>query len=159
MSLSTQAISVLVMIGAGIITAALLDAVYSLYFLKNKTRNYSIWLVIFGVIGWILAGFFTFYLLVIVRDGVWRLYDPFAQLVGILLYMNVFHYPFRFVGRVFQRVIIRPICLVFYLVFYIIRRGVQLLLRIVSLIFIPFVFLWRKLSIKLTLKVKGNKLY
>ncbi len=42
---------------------------------------------LFEVIGWVVVGCWTFYILFLVRDGAWRMYDPFAQISGMLLYV------------------------------------------------------------------------
>ena len=64
---------------------------------KSLIRKYA---VVLEVIGWVFVGCGTFYVLFLVRDGAWRMYDPFAQISGMLLYASFFYRPFRFLGRI-----------------------------------------------------------
>src|SRR5690554_3591536 len=100
MSLSVQFLSLLAMVGAGVVSAAFIDMIGTEIGnagKKSLVRKYADFL---EVSGWVLAGFWTFYILFVFRDGAWRVYDPFAQLSGILLYASYLHKPVRVIGRV-----------------------------------------------------------
>lgn len=130
MSLSVQFVSLLAMIGTGILSAALIDLVYSLkssIYLPKLLRKY---MIAFELLAWIIAGCWSFYVLYLIRDGEWRIYDPFAQISGLLLYASIFYKPFRLLGRLIVFVILKPI--------YIIGFA---LWRIIRLLFKPIVLL------------------
>ncbi|WOV87640.1 hypothetical protein QWT69_00435 [Sporosarcina oncorhynchi] len=108
---------------------------------RSILRKYS---AVIEVIGWVLIGCASFYVLFIVRDGAWRMYDPFAQVSGILLYASIFHRPFRFFGRLINFLIIRPILFVILLVVRIIRVIIRLIVKLLRVISVPFVYLYNK---------------
>ncbi|MCG7346232.1 hypothetical protein MHZ92_19160 [Sporosarcina sp. ACRSL] len=110
---------------------------------KSIIRRYA---VPIEVIGWILIGCATFYVLFIVRDGAWRMYDPVAQICGLLLYASIFHRPFRFLGRILNMLIIKPIWFIITLVVKIIYQLYKLVVKIVSILLSPFIFLYNKVS-------------
>lgn len=110
---------------------------------KSIIRKYAVPL---EVIGWILIGCASFYVLFVVRDGAWRMYDPVAQICGMLLYASIFHRPFRFFGRILNMLIIKPIVFIIRLVVKIISQLVMLLVKIVRFLLSPFIYLYNKLS-------------
>ncbi|MEZ7173465.1 spore cortex biosynthesis protein YabQ [Sporosarcina sp. OR05] len=144
MSLSVQFLSLLAMIGTGIGAGAFMDLIgtgIDKVGKKSVIRKYS---VLIEVIGWILIGCASFYVLFVVRDGAWRMYDPFAQVSGMLLYASIFHRPFRFFGRIVNMLIIRPIVFIILLVVRIIRALFRLVVRIVMLLATPFIYVYKK---------------
>lgn len=144
MSLSVQFLSLLAMIGTGIVAGAFMDLIGTGIDKSSKRsilRKYS---AVIEVIGWVLIGCASFYVLFIVRDGAWRMYDPFAQVSGILLYASIFHRPFRFFGRIINFLIIRPILFVILLVVRIIRVIIRLIVKLLRVISVPFVYLYNK---------------
>ncbi|MHC8514814.1 spore cortex biosynthesis protein YabQ [Sporosarcina sp. ITBMC105] len=144
MSLSVQFLSLLAMIGTGIGAGAFMDLIgtgIDKVGKKSMIRKYS---VLIEVIGWILIGCASFYVLFVVRDGAWRMYDPFAQVSGMLLYASIFHRPFRFFGRIVNMLIIRPIVFVILLVVRIIRALFRLVVRIVMVLATPFIYVYKK---------------
>lgn len=145
MSLSVQFFSLLSMIGTGIIAAALIDLIgISVAHVGKRSlvKKYSVLLEVFG---WILAGIWSFTILYNVRDGAWRIYDPFAQLSGLLLYVSFFHRPFRFVGRVIFLIVLKPIWSIFYFIFSAFKYVMVLLIRLIKIPFSPLVLIFRKL--------------
>ena len=146
MSLSVQFLSLLAMIGTGIGAGVFMDLIGTGVDATGKRsiiRKYSVPL---EVIGWILIGCASFYVLFIVRDGAWRMYDPVAQICGLLLYASVFHRPFRFLGRILNMLIIKPIWFIISLVAKIISQVFKLLVKIVRFLLSPFIFLYNKIS-------------
>nr|WP_317945874.1 spore cortex biosynthesis protein YabQ [Sporosarcina saromensis] len=132
------------MIGTGIGAGAIMDLIgtgIDKVGKKSMIRKYS---VLIEVIGWILIGCASFYVLFVVRDGAWRMYDPFAQVSGMLLYASIFHRPFRFFGRIVNMLIIRPIVFVILLVVRIIRALFRLVVRIVMVLATPFIYVYKK---------------
>ncbi|WP_225229978.1 spore cortex biosynthesis protein YabQ [Sporosarcina quadrami] len=144
MSLSVQFLSLLAMIGTGIVAGAFMDLIGNGIDKSRKRsviRKYS---VVLEVIGWIIIGCASFYVLFIVRDGAWRMYDPFAQVSGLLLYATIFHRPFRFLGRVVHLLVIRPIVFVILLAVRIIRVIVTMVIKLLRVLSAPFVYLYNK---------------
>lgn len=144
MSLSVQFLSLLAMIGTGIGAGAFMDLIGTGIDKSGKKsiiRKYS---VLIEIIGWILIGCASFYVLFEVRDGAWRMYDPFAQVCGMLLYASIFHHPFRFFGRIINLLIIKPIWFIILLVVRIIRMIFRLLVKLVKVLVAPFIYLYNK---------------
>lgn len=155
MSLSVQFLSLLAMIGSGIIAAAAIDVIGTgISHIKKRSwvRRYRIFL---EVMIWILAGVLSFVILYYVRDGAWRIYDPLAQLSGLLLYISFFYRPFRIIGRIIFFVVVKPIGFVFYIVFTMIKALLTFIYRLFKFICTPFILIFRKLLRK-RFKKKGN---
>jgi spore cortex biosynthesis protein YabQ len=146
MSLSVQFLSLLAMIGTGIVTAAFIDMISTGTAHAGKKsiiRRRAAWL---EVIGWTIAGCWTFYILYLVRDGAWRIYDPLAQLSGMLLYASLFHKPFRFFGRIILALFIKPLWFIAKLIVSIIRQLIRFIVKVILFLLSPFVKLFRKIS-------------
>ncbi|WOV84437.1 hypothetical protein PGH26_00380 [Sporosarcina jeotgali] len=144
MSISAQFVSLLAMMGTGIIAGAFMDMLGTGIANTGKAsiiRKSAIWL---ETLGWLLAGCFAFAVLFVFRDGAWRMYDPLAQLSGLLLYATVFHKPFRLLGRIIIAVLIRPILFVFRILFWFIRYIFRVIQAIILLVFRPFQFIYNR---------------
>lgn len=152
MSLSVQFLSLLAMIGTGIGTAAIIDLIGTGIASVKKTSIIRRYAVLLEVIGWFVAGCWTFYILYLVRDGGWRIYDPFAQISGMLLYMSMFHKPIRFLGRVILILLIKPIWFLLYVMIKFVQRLLLILFKIILFPFTPFISLFRKLNEKYFIK-------
>lgn len=144
MSLSVQFLSLLAMIGTGIVAATFIDMIGTgtghagkRSFIRKKSRY-------FEIVGWVIAGCMAFVILYVVRDGAWRIYDPFAQMSGMLLYASFLHKPFRFIGRIVLFVIIRPIWFVIRLIIFVIRHIFDFVLTVVKFFTRPVLKLFRK---------------
>lgn len=146
MSLSVQFLSLLAMIGTGIAAAAFIDMIGTGTASAGKTSFIRRHSTVFEVIGWTIAGCWTFLILYIVRDGGWRIYDPFAQVSGILLYASVFHKPIRSVGRIILILFVKPLWFIISTFFSMIWKLLHFFLKIVFLLFTPFVKLFGKLK-------------
>ncbi len=149
MSLSVQFLSLLAMIGTGIVAGAFMDLIgtgTAHAGKKSVIQKRAVWI---EVIGWILVGCGTFYILLLVRDGAWRMYDPFAQISGLLLYASIFYKPFRFLGRVLLVLFVRPLWFIARLIMSIVRGIIQFILKFFATLFIPFVKIFRIISGKL----------
>ncbi|WP_353056538.1 spore cortex biosynthesis protein YabQ [Sporosarcina luteola] len=144
MSLSVQFLSLLAMIGTGIGAGVFMDLIGTGVDATGKTSIIRKYAVPLEVIGWILIGCASFYVLFIVRDGAWRMYDPVAQICGMLLYASLFHRPFRFFGRVLNMVIIKPVVFIIRLLVKIITQIFKLLVKIVRFLLSPFIYLYNK---------------
>ncbi len=112
---------------------------------KSFIRKYA---VAIEVIGWVLVGCGTFYVLYLVRDGAWRMYDPVAQVSGLLLYASFFYRPFRLLGRIVLLLVVKPLWFLIRLIVSIVRQIVRLLMKILSVLVLPFVKLFRLISMK-----------
>lgn len=146
MSLSLQFLSLVAMIGTGIVAGAFMDVINTGTTLAGKKsfiRRKAVW---FDTIGWVLVGCGTFYVLFLIRDGAWRIYDPIAQISGILLYVSFFNKPFRFVGRIILLLIIKPIFFIFKLISSTIHQTIRVIVRILAFLVKPFVKLFRKVA-------------
>lgn len=133
------------MIGTGIAAAAFIDMIGIGTDSAGKTsfiRRHSTFI---EVVGWVSAGCWTFFVLYAVRDGAWRIYDPFAQLSGILLYASFFHKPIRFLGRIILRLFLKPIWFIIHVIVSVIRQFIHFLMKVVGLLFAPFITIFRKL--------------
>ncbi len=148
MSLSVQLFSLLAMIGTGIVAAALIDAIGTGVAYGEKGSLVRKYATIIEVIGWIFVGCWAFLILYIVRDGAWRIYDPLAQFSGLLLYVSFFHRPFRFVGRIFLLLLIKPIWFVLTVIYSMVKSVLNVIGRLLKLSFNPFVLIFRKLTKK-----------
>ncbi|MFD1926702.1 spore cortex biosynthesis protein YabQ [Sporosarcina siberiensis] len=154
MSLSVQFLSLLSMIGTGIVSAAFIDMIKIATSHAGRKSVIKRYAVLLEVIGWVIVGCWTFYILFLVRDGAWRIYDPFAQLSGLLLYVSFFHKPLRFLGRIILVIVIRPLWFIVRFIGLVIKRVFRLLLSGLALLFRPFVKLYHKHFRKLFIKRK-----
>lgn len=144
MTLSVQFFSLLAMIGTGIGAGVIMDMVGTAIAACDKTsviRRRSVWL---EAISWLLIGAGAFYVLILVRDGAWRMYDPVAQVSGMLLYASVFHVPFRFVGRLILAIVIRPVLFIIRLIISVVRQIIRLLANIALFFLRPLIRLQRR---------------
>lgn len=149
MTLSVQFLSLLAMIGTGIAAGAFIDMIgtgTAHAGKKSIIRRRAAW---FEVIGWILIGSGTFYILFLVRDGAWRIYDPVAQISGMLLYATFFYRPLRLLGRVLLMLIVKPVWFVIHLIVSLIRQIIRLVSKLVALPLRPVVKLFRIMAGKL----------
>lgn len=147
MSLSVQFLSLLAMMGTGVLAGACMDLIHTFVQGASKRSIIRKWAIGFEVAGWILIGFGSFYVLFLVRDGAWRMYDPLAQISGMLLYASLFYVIFRFLGRVCLTIVVRPIWLIAHLFVSIIRQLLRVTIRILLVFFRPFYKLYRKIVI------------
>ncbi|SES43423.1 spore cortex biosynthesis protein YabQ [Psychrobacillus sp. OK032] len=158
MTLSLQFFSLLLMILSGVFIGAIIEGtrfVMNSFPKRTFVFKYSTAL---EIIIWIVLGLGTFYILFRVRDGIWRIYDPLAQIVGILLYEQLFQPIFRFAGRVFLRIVIQPIWFVIRIIITIISKIFRLIRFIIITIVRPFHFVYKKIW-HLALKKKPNFRY
>ncbi|NYF26426.1 spore cortex biosynthesis protein YabQ [Sporosarcina sp. JAI121] len=149
MSLSVQFLSLLAMIGTGIVAGAFMDMIGTGTAHAGKQsiiRRRAAWI---EVIGWILVGCGTFYILFLVRDGAWRMYDPLAQVSGLLLYATIFHKPFRLFGRVILALLIKPLWFLARLIVSFIRQIIRFIIKVFAVLSTPFVKIFRIVSGKL----------
>lgn len=144
MSLSVQFLSLLAMIGTGIVAAAFIDMIGTGTAHAGKRSVFRRRAVFFEVIGWIIVGCWTFYILVIVRDGEWRIYDPFAQMSGMLLYASFLHEPFRIIGRILFSIFIKPILLITHVAITVVGYVIRLAMKVIAFTFRPFIKVFRK---------------
>lgn len=148
MSLSVQFLSLLAMIGTGIVAGAFMDMIGTGTAYAGKKSFIRKYAVAIEVIGWVLVGCGTFYVLYLVRDGAWRMYDPVAQVSGLLLYASFFYRPFRLLGRIVLLLVVKPLWFLIRLIVSIIRQIIRLLMKILSVLVLPFVKLFRLISMK-----------
>jgi hypothetical protein len=158
MTLSLQFFSLLLMVFSGILVGAIIEGtrfVTGSFPRRSYVYKYRIVLEIFV---WIALGLCSFFVLFEVRDGVWRIYDPLAQIVGILLYDQLFQPVFRLFGRIFLRLIIQPIWWIICFIWLVVNKTFLLIWTLISFIFKPFHFLFQK-TWHLALQKKPNIRY
>ncbi len=146
MTLSVQFLSLLAMIGTGITAGAFMDMIHTMVMNVGKKSFIRKHAILIEIIGWTIVGCATFYILFLVRDGAWRMYDPFAQISGILLYMSYFYKPFRLFGRIIFVLVVKPILFFVNVITSVIRLVFHLIKRILTLLVHPFVKLFKKLT-------------
>lgn len=144
MTINEQVVSILIMVLSGLIIGAIIDCTrFSLSALSQKSilkrMGYGVELIV-----WALLGALTFYILFTIKGGEWRLVDPLAQILGIFLYESVFQRYFRFIGRVFILLVIKPIIAIIKLIKNIIFHTIRLVIRIILIILLPFRKIYNK---------------
>lgn len=143
--ISAQLVSTIVMFLSGIAVGAIIDCVrITIGRLPLKSVFYKLSNYI-EIIFWALLGAITFYLLFIVKGGEWRVIDPLAQIAGILSYNLFFQRMFRFLGRIFVTLFIRPILFIGHVIILIVRNVILGTVRILTVLFIPFFKIYKKL--------------
>ena len=138
MIVSDQTVSIVVMFLSGLFIGATIDAFRFFWFYRKTTRLYKFHRF-FEILLWIGFGVATFYLLFIVKGGVWRFLDPIAQFFGIFAYEKIMKRPFRAIGRVLNFIIIRPIKWLGFLIFGSIRFILNFILNIIKFLLKPFI--------------------
>ena len=137
--MSVQLISTAVMFLAGIMVGAVIDWIrYMLSMLPNKSVIYKISFFI-ELICWLALGILTFYFLFMLKGGGWRIVDPLAQMAGIITYDLFFQSIFRFAGRMFILLTIRPILFIITFAFLLVRNVLYMFVRILNFFFRPII--------------------
>nr|WP_075620332.1 spore cortex biosynthesis protein YabQ [Paenisporosarcina indica] len=103
----------------------------------------------FEILLWLILGFASFYLLFYLRDGSWRIYDPCAQVVGIILYELWFRRPMLAGRHVFFRIVVFPIWWIIKLVFSILRQIFRIIVNIFLVLMWPFIKVTQKIAKKI----------
>ena len=158
MTLSLQFFSLLLMVFSGILVGAIIEGTrFVTGSFPRRTFVYK-YRVVLEIFTWMVLGLVSFYILFKVRDGVWRIYDPLAQMVGILLYDQLFQPVFRLLGRIFLRLIVQPIWWIIHFIWLVITKIIHLIWVLISFFFKPFHFLFQK-TWHLALQKKPNFRY
>ena len=135
--MSVQLISTAVMFLAGIMVGAVIDCIrYMLLLLPKRSVIYKLSFFI-ELTCWLILGIITFYFLFMLKGGEWRVVDPLAQLAGIIAYDLFFQPIFRFIGRMFTVLIIKPILFIVTFVFLVVRSIIRVFVRILNFLFRP----------------------
>ncbi|WP_042479054.1 spore cortex biosynthesis protein YabQ [Bacillus ndiopicus] len=135
MTISAQLMSAVIMFASGIFVGCVVDSTRAVLGGLPKRQWIRQCAVVLELIVWIALGFCTFYFLYVTKGGQWRAVDPLFQLAGIFAYDKLFRRFFRFMGRLFVLLIIRPI----YWIVYIISRFFLVCYKVCATIVI-FVF-------------------
>lgn len=158
MTLSLQFFSLLLMVFSGILVGAIIEGTrFVTGSFPRRTFVYK-YRVVLEIFTWMVLGLVSFYILFKVRDGVWRIYDPLAQMVGILLYDQLFQPVFRLLGRIFLRLIVQPIWWIIHFIWLVITKIIHLIWVLITFFFKPFHFLFQK-TWHLALQKKPNFRY
>ena len=141
--MSVQLISTAVMFLAGIMVGAVIDCIrYIISMLPKKSVIYKISFLI-ELACWLIWGIITFYFLFTLKGGEWRVVDPLAQIAGIVAYDLFFQPIFRFIGRVFTVLIIKPVLFMVTFVFLVVRSVIRIFVRILNFLFTPITKLYK----------------
>ena len=141
--MSVQLISTAVMFLAGIMVGAVIDCIrYILLLLPKKSIIYKLSFFI-ELVCWLILGIMTFYFLFMLKGGEWRVVDPLAQLAGIIAYDLFFQPIFRFIGRMFTLLTIKPVLFIMNFIFLIVRSVIRVFVRILNFLFRPITKLYR----------------
>ena len=135
--MSVQLISTAVMFLAGIMVGAVIDCIrntISLFPKKSVIYKMSFFI---ELACWLILGTISFYLLFVLKGGEWRVVDPLAQIAGIISYDLFFQPIFRFVGRIFTLLIIKPVLFTVTFVFLTVRNVIRVFVRILKFLFRP----------------------
>ena len=156
MIVSDQTVSIVVMFLSGLFIGATIDAFRFFWFYRKTTRLYKFHRF-FEILLWIGFGVATFYLLFIIKGGVWRFLDPIAQFFGIFAYEKLMKRPFRAIGRILNFIILRPIKWIGFLIFSVIRFILKIIVALIKFLFKPFIkFLFRPFIRPLLKNVQKN---
>ncbi|QFF97400.1 hypothetical protein PB01_00330 [Psychrobacillus glaciei] len=158
MTLSLQFVSLLLLMVSGILIGAIIEGTRFLTGSFSKRSFIFKSRIGIEVIIWISLGLGTFFLLYEVRDGVWRVYDPLAQLLGILLYEKLFQPAFQLTGRIFLRLIVKPIWFILHAFITLIGKISSLIFLLILVITKPFRYIYLK-TLHLALQKKPNFRY
>ena len=153
--MSVQLISTAVMFLAGIMVGAVIDCIrYMLLLLPKKSVIYKLSFFI-ELICWLILGIITFYFLFMLKGGEWRVVDPLAQLAGIIAYDLFFQPIFRFIGRMFIILMVKPVLFIVNFIFLIVRSVIRVFVRILNFLLRPIIKLY-KTSKKWTLTLRNK---
>lgn len=148
MILTSQTISIFIMLCSGIIMGACLDGFRVFWSTRKHWRLYSSYRL-FEWLMWIFFGIGTFYLLFLIKGGAWRYLDPLAQFIGIFIYSVALKKISRFIGSVLQVLIIKPIYFFVHVFVMIIHQLIRMFILLVKrILFLPL-YLIRKFFKKL----------
>ncbi|WP_107839007.1 spore cortex biosynthesis protein YabQ [Metasolibacillus meyeri] len=127
MTISAQLMSAVIMLASGIFVGCVIDSTRAIWSGLPRRKWIQQCTVVLELMVWIVLGFCTFYFLYVTKGGQWRAVDPLFQLAGIFLYDKLLRRFFRFIGRLFVLLFIRPI----YWIVYIISRFFLIFWRVV----------------------------
>ncbi len=146
MTISAQLMSAVVMVLSGIFVGCVIDCARTIIHALPK----KLWLLkikpVLEIMVWIFLGFCTFYFLYLIKGGQWRAVDPIFQLVGIASYEIFFARFFRFIGRVFIFICIKPIVLIVHFLFSIVRLLFRFCMNTIKFLLTPFIKLYDVIS-------------
>ncbi|MFC5543223.1 spore cortex biosynthesis protein YabQ [Ureibacillus suwonensis] len=146
MTVNEQFFSIVIMTASGIFIGAVIDATRiftSAISPKSLLRKFS-WIL--EIVIWALLGVASFYIIFLIKGGEWRLVDPLSQILGIFLYESFLQPFFRFLGRVFIVLVIRPIVAIITMTIKLVRGIIRMLIRIIAVLFRPFYKLFIKIK-------------
>lgn len=132
------------MLFSGIVFSAVAHWIYDvLKLIRFPKKIRFLQFVIMSVLC-IIAGLATFWLVWVLKDGNWRIYDPISQVGGMAIYGYYLQKPFLFFRKVLTVLLFRPIYLVLRTMVYIIRRILFFIYRIFRYIRWLFRLIWKK---------------
>ncbi|MRG88184.1 spore cortex biosynthesis protein YabQ [Salinibacillus xinjiangensis] len=162
MSLSLQFFTMMVMVASGIYLGMAIDTFHRFH---NHKKRSDISKYANEILFWILQGLVIFYILYLTNQGQLRLYVWLALLFGIAFYQSVLRVmylkvlegmiqysvaTFRFLNRLFQRLVIAPLTKLFKLTTYLLTLFWAVVIWILLIpwkIFRrPLMYVWNKIK-------------
>ncbi|WP_107943705.1 spore cortex biosynthesis protein YabQ [Metasolibacillus fluoroglycofenilyticus] len=143
MTISAQLMSAVIMLASGLFVGCVIDSTRAVLGGLSGRQWIRQCAVVLELMVWVALGFCTFYFLYVTKGGQWRAVDPLFQLVGIFAYDKLFRRFFRFVGRVFVLLFIRPIYWIIYIIGRFFLMCWHVCKSIVLFILTPFTKLYK----------------
>lgn len=129
--MSTNLFSLIVMFCSGVAVCAVIDCFRYIIRTINWTPLRKIATPLELLI-WTFLGCATFYLLLVVKNGDWRVIDSLAQIAGIFSYNFIFYKIIRLIGMVLVNIFITPIFVVGHFFARIIYKIIKLFVKILK---------------------------
>ncbi|AYC30689.1 spore cortex biosynthesis protein YabQ [Paenisporosarcina cavernae] len=121
---------------SGIVIGAVIDWLQDVLALLRPTKK-NRWIKA-GIIvfAWAIFGVATFFLLWRLTFGEWRIYDPVAQFIGMMMYGYWFRDAVLIIRKILYLLVFRPIYFILHSLVYVIRQVVR------AIFYIFWVFIW-----------------
>ncbi|WP_445683110.1 spore cortex biosynthesis protein YabQ [Solibacillus sp. FSL H8-0538] len=142
--MNAQLVSIVVMFISGMFVGAVIDFVRTM---TTSYLNYTFmrrFVFIIESIVWLFLGVCTFYFMYLIKGGQWRVLDPLAQIVGIFVYEIFFQKIFRFLGRIFVNILIKPFFYMGHLFVRLVRGVIRLTIKVIKILVTPIYKIYMK---------------
>lgn len=160
MTVSEQFVYLLVMLLSGVVIGAVIDCVRVLQQGISSSSYIRRFAIPFELIVWTLLGVGTYMLLFALKKGDFRVIDPIAQVLGLLLYQLFLQKPIRVIGRILWLVFLKPIWLLIITMIRIVQWNIELFVKIILVFICPISKLCNNyilLPLKKRFKIVYNK--
>ena len=117
--------SLAVMLLSGMLVGALFDCLRATA-ITLKIKHYKKLIIIIEIIFWIIMGCATFYLLLVVKHGDWRVVDSLVQIAGIFIYSTILYKPSRFIGALLFKLLSIPFILIGHVLGFFLKVAIKI---------------------------------